>query len=140
MAYSNKENIIPEDKKGYIGKLLSPVNIGHVILNYDSLKKGKYKYNLENNGVIEPNSFILIDGGKDVINNINLKNIQGKDYSVGCNSYIIKQLIKNLLRRREITLIFQMKLKTNILMYVLMMKLKIIFCLDLMKIWMKMIL
>lgn len=73
MAYSNKENIIPEDKKGYIGKLLAPVNIGHIILNYELLKEGKYKYNLENNGDIEPNSFILIDGGKDIINNINLK-------------------------------------------------------------------
>ena len=99
MAYSNKENLIPEDKKGYIGKLLAPVNIGHIILNYELLKEGKYKYNLENNGDIEPNSFILIDGGKDIINNINLKNIQGKDYSVGCDSYIIKTINKEFIEK-----------------------------------------
>ena len=101
LAFSGKEDSIPEDKKGYIGKLLSPVIIGHSIINYKDIKEGKYKYEIEMNGIPEPNSFIILDGGKDVINNINLKNFEGKDYSVGGDSYIEKTINKGFIDKAK---------------------------------------
>ena len=95
ISYSMKEKNIPKEKLSLIGKFLSPINIGYTIINFDDIKNGKYKYEIENKGIPEPNSFVIIDGGKDKLNNINIKNIRGKDYSIGGDSYIEKIINKN---------------------------------------------
>ena len=93
-AYSGKENNIKENKD-YIGKLLSPINYGYIEINYEDIKKGKYKYEIQKDGIIIPNNYIIIDGCSDKFNNINLRNIQGKDYSIGNDSYIEKTINKS---------------------------------------------
>mgnify|MGYP006873000002 CR=1 FL=1 len=91
---SFSKNDISDDKKEFIGKLLSPVNIGIFKIDYKDLKKGKFKYYLESNGKEEQNNFIIIDGVDDTKDNINLKNIKGKDYSIGGDSYLEKIIDK----------------------------------------------
>ena len=88
ISYNDKIENIPEEKKGYIGKLLSPFKIGYVKINYEDIDKGKFEYPIKNNDIPEPNSFFIIEGGPDSVNTIKLKNIQGKDYSIGSDSYI----------------------------------------------------
>ena len=95
VSYSEKINGLSDDKKEFIGKLLAPVNIGIVKINYNDLKKGKFKYCLENNGIEDQNNFLIINGGDDTINNINLKKIEGKDYSIGGDSYLEKVINKD---------------------------------------------
>jgi len=101
VTFSGKIDSIPDDKKELIGKLLSPVTIGIVKLDYNDLKKGKFKYCLENNGVIDQNNFLIINGGDDTINNINLKNIEGKDYSIGSDSYLEKVINKDFIEKAK---------------------------------------
>ena len=101
-AYSKKDKKLYEENKGYIGyigKLLSPVKLGYIEINYDDIKKGKYKYELQNDGIIIPNNFIIIDGAPDKFNNMNIKNIQGKDYSIGNDSYIEKVINKDFIEK-----------------------------------------
>ena len=94
-AFSQKENL--EDKKDNIGRLLGPVNIGYAQINYDDIRGGKFKYPIKNNDIDEPNSFVILNGGSDSLNNFRLKNIQGKDYSIGGDSYIEKTINKELI-------------------------------------------
>ena len=94
ISYSMKEKDISKEKLGFIGNLLSPLNIGYSIISFEDIKNGKYKYEIENNGVVEPNSFIIIDGGKDKINNLYINYIKGNDYSIGSDTYIEKIIDK----------------------------------------------
>ena len=100
-AFGRKDNFISKDKTGYIDKLLSPINIGYIEINYDDIKMGKYKYELQNNGNIIPNSFIILDGGSDKKNSLNLKNIKGKDYSIGSDSYLEKIINKDFIDKAK---------------------------------------
>ena len=92
LIFSMKD--IEEIKKGYIGKLLSPIKIGYVKFNLNDIRKGKYKYSIEEDDIEIPNSFLVFGGGLDSINNIKLKNINGKDYSIGSDSYLEKNINK----------------------------------------------
>ena len=66
------------------------------------MKNGKYKYELKNNGIEEPNCYLLIDGGPDKSNNLNLNNnIDGKDYSIGSDSYIEKAINKDFIEKAK---------------------------------------
>ena len=94
VSLSEKEKEIPEEKQKYITQLLSPIKIGYAKISYNDILEGKFKYPLQNNGIDEPNSFVILDGGKDKIDNILLKNIKGKDYSIGNDSYIEKIIDK----------------------------------------------
>ena len=94
ISYSMKEKDMSKEKLGFIGNLLSPLNIGYSIISFEDIKNGKYKYEIENNGVVEPNSFIIIDGGKDKINNLYINYIKGNDYSIGSDTYIEKIIDK----------------------------------------------
>ena len=96
-AYSGQENNIQQKDKVYIGKFLSPVNIGYAEISSNDIKKGKYVYEIKNDdGIAETNSFIIIDGQRDKMNslNMNMNNINGKDYSLGDDSYIEKKINK----------------------------------------------
>ena len=101
VSFSAKEKKIPEKKKGYIGNFLSPVKIGYVKINYEDIKDGKYKYEIENNGIPEPNCFLISDGGPDKFSNLNLKNIHGKDYSIGTDSYIEQAIDKTFIDKAK---------------------------------------
>ena len=94
ISYSMKEKDMSKEKLGFIGNLLSPLNIGYTIIAFEDIKNGKYKYEIENNGIVEPNSFIVIDGGKDKINNLYINYIRGNDYSIGSDTYIEKIIDK----------------------------------------------
>ena len=102
ISFSEKENNISGEKIGYIGKLLSPINIGYTEIDYKEMKNGKYKYELKNNGIEEPNCYLLIDGGPDKSNNLYLNNnIDGKDYSIGNDSYIEKVINKDFIEKAK---------------------------------------
>ena len=101
ISYSEKENNIPNNAKMNIGKLLSPVNIGYAEINYNDIRRGKYTYEIKNNGIPEPNSFILIDGGPDTMNSLDINYIGGKDYSIGSDSYIEKKINKEFIDKAK---------------------------------------
>ena len=94
-------DIMRKNKIEYTAQLLSPINIGYIEINYDDIKSGKYKYEIQNNENIIPNSFILLDGGPDIKNNLELKKIQGKDYSIGCDSYLEKVIDKDFIDKAK---------------------------------------
>ena len=98
VSYSGKEKDL-EEKIGYFGKLLSPVKIGYVEVNYDDINNGKYKYEIKKDGIPEPNSFLILDGGPGMKNNIDIKNIEGKDYSIGDESYLQKIINKDFIEK-----------------------------------------
>ena len=99
IAFSKQEKKIPIEKIGYIGKLLAPLNIGYSEIDLNDIKIGKYKYEIKNNGIEEPNSFILIDGCQEKLNNLNLNINEGKDYSIGCDSYIEQTINKEFIEK-----------------------------------------
>ena len=86
LSFSQKE------KKKYIGleKYLSPIKLGYVKLNYNDNQNYQYKYPIEIGGIPEANSFLILDKCNGSFDNTKLKNIHGKDYSIGSNSYIEK--------------------------------------------------
>ena len=85
----NQEN----GKNKYIGieKYLSPIKLGYVKLNYNDFYN-IHKYPIENDGMTLPNSFLILGKYDDYIENNKLKNIHGKDYSIGSDSYIEKSI------------------------------------------------
>ena len=87
-------NNIPRNKKEYLIKFLSPVSIGYIEINKNNIEDGKYAYEIKNNDIADPNSYFIIDGGKDTKESMNINNIEGKDYSVGHDSYIEKKINK----------------------------------------------
>ena len=101
VSFSQKENDIPQEKIGYFGKLLSPVKIGYAEINYDDINNGKYKYEIKKEGILEPNSFIILDGGPGKKNNFDIKNIEGKDYSIGDESYLQKTINKDFIDKAK---------------------------------------
>ena len=101
ISFSKKENDIDEEKRGYISKLLSLYKIGYVKLNSKILKYGDNKYPIENNGIKESNDFILIQAGDDSFDNTKLKNIHGKDYSIGSDSYVEKIINKEFIDKAK---------------------------------------
>ena len=100
-AYNGKEKNMSQKEKEFIGKLLSPVNIGYAEINCNDIKQGKYIYEIKNNGITEPNSFIILDGQRDKMNSLNINNITGKDYSIGNDSYIEKKIDKDFIDKAK---------------------------------------
>ena len=99
--FSKLENNIEDEKKGYIGKLLSLFKIGYVKINSNTIKEGECKYPIENNGIQESNNFLIIQASNDSIDNFKLKNIQGKDYSIGSDSYVEKIINKEFIDKAK---------------------------------------
>ena len=96
ISFSKEEDKIPPEQLGYIGKFLSPVVIGYSKINLKNIREGKYEYEISKDDIPLSNSFILIDGMEEKIESINIKNnIEGKDYSIGSDSYIIKTINKD---------------------------------------------
>ena len=85
----------------YISKFLSPIKIGRSKINLRSIKDKINKYEIINeNNIPIMNSFIYIDGIEDKIEGINIiNNIEGKDYSIGNDSYIIKYINKGFIEQ-----------------------------------------
>ena len=81
---------------GYITKFLSSMKIGYSTINFKSIKERKNKYEIMNENEIPiSNSFLYINGLEEKIESINTKNIiEGKDYSIGNDSYVIKNIKK----------------------------------------------
>jgi hypothetical protein len=100
-AYNGREKNMSQKDKEFIGKLLSPVNIGYAEVNGNDIKQGKYIYEIKNNGIAEPNSFIILDGQRDKMNSLNINNITGKDYSIGNDSYIKKKINKDFIDKAK---------------------------------------
>ena len=96
ISFSKEENNIPEEQLNYIAKYLSPVVIGYTKISLNDIKSGKYQYDILNKDITLSNSFILIDGMEEKVDSIILKNYnyEGKDYSIGSDSYIIKTINK----------------------------------------------
>ena len=90
ISFSEKEGNIEEEKRKNLVQLLNPVKVGYAKINYNDIEEGKFKYPIKNNDLDEPNSFVILDGMNDKMDNIALKNIKGKDYSIGSDSYIEK--------------------------------------------------
>ena len=97
LSFSKEEENIPIEQLNYIAKYLSPVPIGYTKLSVNDIKSGKYKYDILKNDIALSNSFILIDGMEEKVESIILKNYNydGKDYSIGGDSYIIKTIDKD---------------------------------------------
>ena len=74
--------------KEYMGKLLSPINIGYVEVEYNDLIRKRYEYPVKDSGINESNSFVIISGCKSQMDSNKLKFMDGKDYSIGDESYI----------------------------------------------------
>ena len=79
-----------EDKKyGYLSQFLSPIKIGYVKLNFEDLIASyEFEFPLKTNDIDFPNSHLVILGKGESKNILNLSYIEGKDYSIGLNSYL----------------------------------------------------
>ena len=79
-----------EDKKyGYLSQFLNPIKIGYVKLNCEELISSyEFEYPIKTNDIDLPNSFMVIDGRSESKKILNLSHIEGKDYSIGLNSYL----------------------------------------------------
>ena len=97
-SFSGKGNDISELDKGYIGKLLSPIQIGYVKVTNEDINKGILKYSIIEEGIDIANNNLIIDGMSESIESIKLKKkIQGKDYSIGNDSFLEKFINKELI-------------------------------------------
>ena len=84
-----------------ISKYLSPIKIGYTKIYLKNLKEKRNKYEIFNDyGIPIINSFIYLDGTEEKIEGINIKNnIEGKDYSIGSDSYVIKYINKSFIQK-----------------------------------------
>ena len=95
-SFSGQEQLIPENQLGCISKYLSPIKIGYSKITLKDINSGKYKYEIFKEYIPISNSFILIDGMEENIESIKIKNnIEGKDYSIGNDSYITTTINKD---------------------------------------------
>ena len=95
-SFSKKEDTIPSEQLNSIAKYLSPVKIGYSKISIKDIKSGKYQYEIMKEGIPLSYSFIYIDGMEEKIDSIKLKNnFEGKDYSIGGESYVIKTINKD---------------------------------------------
>ena len=101
ISFSKEENNIPIEQLNYIAKYLSPVIIGYSKISLNDINNGKYEYDILNEDIPLANSFILIDGMEEKVDNIILKNYnyEGKDYSIGGDSYIVKSINKDFVEK-----------------------------------------
>ena len=85
----------------YMTKLLSSKKIGYSIINLKNIKERKNKYEIINeNDIPIINSFFNINGSEEKMEMINIPNIiEGKDYSIGNDSYIIKNINKDFIEK-----------------------------------------
>ena len=81
---------------GYMTKLLSSKKIGYSNINLKNIKERKNIYEIVNeNDIPINNSFFYINSSEEKVESMNIKNIiEGKDYSIGNDSYIIKKINK----------------------------------------------
>ena len=97
-SFSDKGNDISELDKGYIGKLLSPIQIGYAKVTNEDINKGILKYSIIEEDIDIANNNLIIDGMSESIESIKLKKkIQGKDYSIGNDSFLEKFINKELI-------------------------------------------
>ena len=100
ISFSKKQDIIPKDQLNYIAKYLSPVVIGYIKISLKDINQRKYQYEILNEDIPLSNSFILINGMVEKIESIKIKNyLEGKDYSIGSDSYIITTMNKEFLEK-----------------------------------------
>ena len=101
-SFNNKESIIPNNKLGCMSNYLSAVKIGYTKINLNDLKKGKNKFEIMNDGIILDKSYIIITGMIEKIERMNMtNNIEGKDYSIGNDSYIITKINKDFIEKAK---------------------------------------
>ena len=98
ISFNEKIYKIPDDKRELIGKLLSPIKIGIAKIDINNLK---HEYFLENNGKEEKYNSLTISGGYEKIDNIHPVNIEGKDYSIGSDSYLLKVINKDFIDKAK---------------------------------------
>ena len=102
VSFSKKESIIPKEQLSYIAKYLSPVIIGYSKISLKDINQGKYEYEILNEGIPLSNSYIVLDGMEEKIENIKIKNsLEGKDYSIGNDSYIITTINKDFIEKSK---------------------------------------
>ena len=90
-----------KNKLNFISKFLFPMKIGSSKINLRNIKDKKNKYEIINeNNLPIMNSFIYIDGIEEKMEGINIiNNIEGKDYSIGNDSYVIKYIDKDFIEK-----------------------------------------
>ena len=104
ISFSNKEDLIPKEKLSHIAKYLSPVIIGYSKISLNDIKQRNFKYEImkQNEDIPLSNSFLVIDGMEEKIESIKLKNyLEGKDYSIGNDSYIVKVINKDFIEKAK---------------------------------------
>ena len=86
-SFNDKE--IEDKKYGYLSQFLSPIKIGYVKLNFEDLIASyEFEFPLKTNDIDIPNSHLVILGKGESKKISNLSYIEGKDYSIGLNSYL----------------------------------------------------
>ena len=100
ISFSKKEDLIPKEQLSNIAKLLSPVIIGYSKVSINDIINKKFKYEIMIEDIPFSNSYMLIDGIEEKSESIKLQNIiEGKDYSIGNDSYIITTIDKNFIQK-----------------------------------------
>ena len=95
-SFDDEKDQYSKKELSYLSKYLSPVSLGKSVISLNDIITGKYKYDIINNNNVLDNCFIVIDGMKETIKGININNyIRGKDYTIGNDSYIIKEINKD---------------------------------------------
>ena len=98
---SQQSNEFNLNKINSVNKLVPEMKIGYSIINLKNIKEKKIKYEImDENGLPINNSYIYLDGKKDKIEGINIQNnIEGKDYSIGSDSYVITNINKDFIKK-----------------------------------------
>ena len=98
---SQQSNEFNLNKINSVNKLVPEMKIGYSIINLKNIKEKKIKYEImDENGLPINNSYIYLDGKKDKIEGINIQNnIEGKDYSIGSDSYVITNINKDFINK-----------------------------------------
>ena len=100
ISFSQKMDLIPKEQLNYIAKYLSPVVLGYIKISLKDIKQGKYQYEILNEDIPLSNSFILLDGMEEKIQSIKIRNyLEGKDYSIGSDSYVITKMNKEFIEK-----------------------------------------
>ena len=81
---------------GFLTKLSSSLKIGYIEFDIKDIIERKNKYQIMNEDNIPiDDCFIYVNGSEEKIQGMNIKNnIEGKDYSIGNDSYVIKKVNK----------------------------------------------